>query len=236
MDPRSRGGAHEALCRASASLGGPPLTRGSRHDLRRRRWHYGWTPAHAGEPWRSCSWAPPRGVDPRSRGGAVIPCAHRLALVGGPPLTRGSPGRRGSVRLWPGWTPAHAGEPRVDNRQRWRLRVDPRSRGGALRLQRAHGRVLGGPPLTRGSRLRVQQPANVYGWTPAHAGEPVPREGGEKGGRVDPRSRGGATIRRPPKRLLVGGPPLTRGSRTRGAPRRFHCGWTPAHAGEPARR
>ena len=233
VDPRSRGGARREVTRRDVERGGPPLTRGSRRARLLPHVRPGWTPAHAGEPLRTSSISSGCGVDPRSRGGAWRFDWIGVAVTGGPPLTRGSLNGTLEGRIYDGWTPAHAGEPSAAAVCAAAMRVDPRSRGGARERTDRAVEVRGGPPLTRGSRRRVQQSAHVHGWTPAHAGEPSTDANKLRADEVDPRSRGGAVGGTSALARHVGGPPLTRGSHRR---RGGECSgerWTPAHAGEP---
>src|SRR5262249_40193937 len=148
-------------------------------------------PAHAGEPREEPAKKTGIRVDPRARGGALDGRQHRGDTWGRSPRTRGSrrlvrPGdvRRGSI-------PAHAGEPALSTARRPTARVDPRARGGAVKLMYFTVAAPGRSPRTRGSPNRNHQPCVRSGSIPAHAGEPRRAALLTASTTVDPRARGG---------------------------------------------
>ena len=130
----------------------------------------GITPACAGN---SCPFAlnPPIYRDhPRLRGEQPIMAAHVSALVGSPPLARGTADvKRGGNQKWR-ITPACAG-----NRERGLFQIPstedhPRLRGEQMREREQRDHVPGSPPLARGTdKLICRSRANL-GITPACAG------------------------------------------------------------------
>ena len=133
-DPRSRGGAVTTIRRIPAGLGRSPLTRGSRMHGAPSHLSVRSIPAHAGEPSQSPACPSPPGVDPRSRGGAVLQYYPPGAARGRSPLTRGSRRHHPAARAVAGSIPAHAGEPTFCPVPSPYSRVDPRSRGGASEM------------------------------------------------------------------------------------------------------
>ncbi len=193
-----------------------------------------WTPARAGKPRPTERRPRARRVDPRSRGEAASMASHTLRRSGGPPLARGSPPDAEPRPRVHGWTPARAGKPWGAGPSFPGYRVDPRSRGEAMRTRLSEDAGLGGPPLARGSRWGQALHSLRRGWTPARAGKPDPRRGRRAGSRVDPRSRGEAWTGRTPRPRPWGGPPLARGSHLADRLGDLAQGWTPARAGKPA--
>ena len=152
VDPRLRGGAFMADLNAASLMGRPPPTRGSRARRIKSVPPRGSTPAYAGEPVPARSPSGDARVDPRLRGGAPTGYDALVTLVGRPPPTRGSRAQCDARHPGDGSTPAYAGEPSRSTRAcspRW---VDPRLRGGAMRLAAGPVLSLGRPPPTRGSQ------------------------------------------------------------------------------------
>jgi len=145
--------------------------------------------------------------------------------------------------------PACAGEPPSAAASRRISAVDPRVRGGASAVSLTVASALGpacageppggacevcddgGPPRARGSQRPDVRARAAGGWTPACAGEPRFAPTNPSPPRVDPRVRGGATLRGAPVKPEAGGPPRARGSQNRCGPRRASPRWTPACAG-----
>ncbi len=132
-----------------------------------------------------------------------------------------------------GWTPARAGKPVGARGARRLARVDPRSRGEAVRERFGITSRTGGPPLARGSQRQWTEDELDRGWTPARAGKPRSRSFPRRRPWVDPRSRGEAELCIVAQVVELGGPPLARGSRAQDAPLVRGKGWTPARAGKP---
>ena len=172
-------------------LGSPPLTRGIRLISKYGVTNIGFTPAHAGNTdyqgglVASALGSPPltRGilgykmpraltieVHPRSRGEYLRTQGSFSAVQGSPPLTRGIHDIFVSALLISRFTPAHAGNTRMQRFPHILSWVHPRSRGEYdLFYDRCdHGK--GSPPLTRGIHLRGTQPTPGNRFTPAHAG------------------------------------------------------------------
>ena len=231
--PRTRGGAMPYPAEADGHRGLSPHTRGSRPGRFAPVPSPGSIPAHAGEPRRRCSAAAPRGVYPRTRGGATSALSRAGALKGLSPHTRGSRERLDAVGHPRGSIPAHAGEPATHASQYAAPRVYPRTRGGARGCALCHGALSGLSPHTRGSPARRADRSLRRGSIPAHAGEPPRSRGAGGQTRVYPRTRGGAEIEGTHREVDWGLSPHTRGSPTgtRGVPSSW--GSIPAHAGEP---
>ena len=130
----------------------------------------GITPACAGN---SCPFAlnPPIYRDhPRLRGEQPIMAAHVSALVGSPPLARGTADvKRGGNQKWR-ITPACAG-----NRERGLFQIPstedhPRLRGEQMREREQRDHVPGSPPLARGTGGDIQRKCDWDRITPACAG------------------------------------------------------------------
>ena len=179
-----------------------------------------------------------------------------MASYGRSPLARGSPEDRDGQRAQVGSIPARAGEPRRSSRSFAKLRVDPRSRGGARPTGASSWLPTGRFPLARGSRGRparqaddggsiplargslraVSIGADRAGSIPARAGEPRWPNRAPRWRRVDPRSRGGASIPDCPLGRRKGRSPLARGSHRSTGNDSTVFGSIPARAGEPSRR
>ncbi len=90
VDPRLRGGASDWSTVNARVMGRSPLTRGSLSHLLHRCCVVGSIPAYAGEPQQIQIFVFIETVDPRLRGGAVLPSATLAGGLGRSPLTRGS--------------------------------------------------------------------------------------------------------------------------------------------------
>ena len=152
VNPRARGGAARVFFWPLSYWGRSPRTRGSPPTSFQSRPSPGSIPAHAGEPYAQYPCIRPSRVDPRARGGALLPGTLLPTHTGRSPRTRGSRRRVGNTLAQRRSIPAHAGEPCTRKAGTRGARVDPRARGGAWAKS-------GGNPMYPGS-------------IPAHAGEP----------------------------------------------------------------
>ena len=130
VDPRSRGGDHHRHPLKETDDGRSPLTRGRPGRAHRMGWQRGSIPAHAGETFRAWRRARRCRVDPRSRGGDLLPSSCRVICTGRSPLTRGRLTSNLRADVAHGSIPAHAGETGTNPVLCHWHRVDPRSRGG----------------------------------------------------------------------------------------------------------
>ncbi len=92
---------------------------------------------------------------------------------------------------------------------------------------------VGRSPRTRGSLYHRRAWARYARSIPAHAGEPSWLPLILEEGMVDPRARGGASVRSVWSRPLSGRSPRTRGSQFAAPAAAGDAGSIPAHAGEP---
>ncbi len=232
VDPRSRGGDPAASRRAGKVRGRSPLTRGRQLLQLGSKCRQGSIPAHAGETQRGLTTKVQPWVDPRSRGGDCWRAWLRCWLGGRSPLTRGRRLRwTGEGRLRRS-IPAHAGETNGFGGTEPRFTVDPRSRGGDVRVTIGIPQLSGRSPLTRGRRALLRRAGAQRRSIPAHAGETDIEVGPRQPGEVDPRSRGGDRRPAPGHHHARGRSPLTRGRRGVGQHLGNPAGSIPAHAGE----
>ena len=232
VNPRSRGGGSKARPRARRTAGQSPLTRGRHYTDQLVLLDKGSIPAHAGEAQRDQLLALEPGVNPRSRGGGGDNTLADRVAQGQSPLTRGRQSSLAEQLCINGSIPAHAGEaPRRLPRARGAV-VNPRSRGGGWPASRRPGWPIGQSPLTRGRQAgELVQPA-VGGSIPAHAGEAPAPSRARMRPEVNPRSRGGGTLRLNCALIARGQSPLTRGRRRTAVSTVKLMGSIPAHAGE----
>ncbi len=236
VDPRVRGGAQRNPLRWWARKGRSPRARGSPVPGVHHHASRGSIPACAGEPGARTAARSRSRVDPRLRGGAVVPAPAARARSGRSPRARGSREVRVRVAAAPGSIPACAGEPRGNPRRRAAAWVDPRVRGGAEAERRHLEDVAGRSPRARGSRRAEVEALGRLRSIPACAGEPRSPARGSSGRRVDPRVRGGASAPSTTSFADVGRSPRARGSRRTPPPTSPPPRSIPACAGEPRSR
>ena len=189
--PRPRGGTRRALPYAVNQRGLSPPTRGNPPAIIWERTVKGSIPAHAGEPRVAPLPLARTTVYPRPRGGTRRVWAWGWACRGLSPPTRGNPGEAASRAVRRRSIPAHAGEPVQRGRNRRRIQVYPRPRGGT-RLRGWDGRAARGlSPPTRGNQRQGDKGCGGRGSIPAHAGEPIQPIGARTTPQVYPRPRGG---------------------------------------------
>ena len=189
------------------------------------------TPARAGIT-RTRDPPPYRGPDhPRSRGDHNGWHPHMNALVGPPPLARGSRAEAGAGDGVHRTTPARAGITCWSPTTSPQLPDHPRSRGDHTPPSTPRSAPTGPPPLARGSRVEDRGALAQNRTTPARAGITSGCRWRWPPTADHPRSRGDHCPARPGEARDDGPPPLARGSpRARG---RWPSGvrTTPARAG-----
>ena len=158
------------------------------------------------------------------------------ATLGLSPPTRGNLRRRSARRQINGSIPAHAGEPGCHASAPCCERVYPRPRGGTADFAPSVPSPSGLSPPTRGNRIRIGFPRDLWRSIPAHAGEPIGRIIPRPIRAVYPRPRGGTLAAGVLDHLRHGLSPPTRGNRRRRGRRRPVVRSIPAHAGEPGAR
>ena len=111
-------------------------------------------------------------------------------MLGSPPLARGTVRLPRLFLVYPGITPARAGNRHHAKSENLRLRDHPRSRGeqpcSALRKRMR----VGSPPLARGTAMADQFARGGDGITPARAGNSTGKDQEANFIRDHPRSRG----------------------------------------------
>ena len=161
----------------SATLGSPPLARGT-ETLKAIYWSLmGITPACAGNsskknPLFAFDWD-----HPRLRGEQPDYAGHLPDIIGSPPLARGTAYCSGYGFAYLGITPACAG-----NRQSMKLKYalyqdHPRLRGEQHMTDDKTVKELGSPPLARGTVPLARKRRVRHGITPACAGNSLDEEG-----------------------------------------------------------
>jgi len=152
VNPRSRGGGQDMAISIGEALGQSPLTRGRHSSRRAKSASRGSIPAHAGEASTSWRYRPSTPVNPRSRGGGARGRAESHRSRGQSPLTRGRRICWQAASKPQRSIPAHAGEACRLAEPIAVSQVNPRSRGGGMRIGFALSTKSGQSPLTRGRR------------------------------------------------------------------------------------
>ena len=139
-------------------------------------------------------------VYPRTGGGTSYCCASRRCTRGLSPHGRGNREGSSPSRIGSGSIPARAGEPSRSGSCTTVSGVYPRTGGGTAGRRRLVPAHMGLSPHGRGNRSRWSSRKRCSGSIPARAGEP-PRGCRERGilG-VYPRTGGGTSVRRRPRR------------------------------------
>ncbi len=153
--------------------------------------------------------------------------------MGRSPRARGSHPARPSHPRRRGPIPACAGEPRAYSWCNRGCTADPRVRGGAHPRDLERLRDEGRSPRARGSLHSARRRDGDPGPIPACAGEPRNHRWTRRGGRADPRVRGGATVTTGTVDVEEGRSPRARGSHDASVCRLARAGPIPACAGEP---
>ena len=151
--------------------------------------------------------------------------------LGSPPLARGTALGFIHYRLNLGITPACAGNSPFAIRLSALLRDHPRLRGEQIYFPRLAGRLLGSPPLARGTASRRSTVCNNSGITPACAGNSGCSAGVTPSRWDHPRLRGEQQASGKRSSISEGSPPLARGTATADADGSPRTGITPACAG-----
>ena len=210
--PRSRG-EHELGPEAAAGTGGsPPLARGTLLLTRRSRQRRRLTPARAGNTLPSSLLPVPLAAHPRSRGEHVNLMNLTHGKCGSPPLARGT-----LIAYWVSTfllrlTPARAGNTTYRVIRIITPPAHPRSRGEHLMLFRRRSAGCGSPPLARGTPCNYARNRGIFRLTPARAGNTKPVRWICDTCAAHPRSRGEHFCKLEPPPLLLGSPPLARGT------------------------
>ncbi len=155
----------------------------------------------------------------------------RCSGAGSSPLTRGTQWSCDPWRCRRRFIPAHAGNTSSAPPTRRYAAVHPRSRGEHAHIERIAEWEDGSSPLTRGTHAISAIAVGRVRFIPAHAGNTSRWTSGSGLRTVHPRSRGEHREKTPPRSLMVGSSPLTRGT-----PERRHVvavirRFIPAHAG-----
>ena len=198
----------------SSRNGLSPPTRGNPRISPRRAAVSRSIPAHAGEPPPPPDTASSPEVYPRPRGGTARRRPPPPSKRGLSPPTRGNHCGVSRVIVRHRSIPAHAGEPETHSRNRARLWVYPRPRGGTGNPLRDSPACGGLSPPTRGNRGFLGDFLGYLGSIPAHAGEPGWTAAGWTAAGVYPRPRGGTRGCARLPRCARGLSPPTRGNRT----------------------
>ena len=190
-------------------------------------------PAHAGEPTSVTCRSAVASVYPRACGGTAALKGTTMAVVGLSPRMRGNPMRDRDRAVRGGSIPAHAGEPRTENRCWQQTGVYPRACGGTIAAQSQSPQVPGLSPRMRGNLSRDLGLADRIGSIPAHAGEPARQSVPSSLLGVYPRACGGTRATRNSGVSSSGLSPRMRGNHVTDSPLVADDGSIPAHAGEP---
>ena len=206
-------GEQSTLCSSpNSSRGSPPLARGTELLALTDAADVGITPACAGNrPARSSrSWL--RRDHPRLRGEQKLVDSATIASLGSPPLARGTAVAAADDGRAVGITPACAGNSPPDERGLVVAEDHPRLRGEQLSSFRNRSRLLGSPPLARGTGTQPPRKPGARGITPACAGNSSRPSPATTASRDHPRLRGEQNPELVNNNLDLGSPPLARGT------------------------
>ena len=128
------------------------------------------TPAYAGNIDRPRIGRPVIGAHPRIRGEYAEMWREKARKRGSPPHTRGISEVICASPLYPGLTPAYAGNMTTTIVRSMLRQAHPRIRGEYLANACYVCMMQGSPPHTRGILVRVLIGAHLVGLTPAYAG------------------------------------------------------------------
>ena len=189
------------------------------------------TPACAGNSKKSSVDAMFNGDHPRLRGEQITRHHHFRTGEGSPPLARGTDGLATIVGARHRITPACAGNSRSRQSSYTRYRDHPRLRGEQpVRADEIAWRG-GSPPLARGTVLHSGSFQSFAGITPACAGNRLQPLSAMNKVKDHPRLRGEQIFLALALWLVVGSPPLARGTEFSPFSFRYCSGITPACAG-----
>ena len=229
--PRSRGEHAASAWSRTATVGSPPLARGT-HQHGAPASHVGrLTPARAGNTSRKVNPACTAAAHPRSRGEHFG--SHYVARndLGSPPLARGTPQASSATPLILRLTPARAGNTCTLWLHRNAIAAHPRSRGEHRYLPPFTPFILGSPPLARGTLLVVIGLIIGGRLTPARAGNTHERTACMAEHSAHPRSRGEHKTPGCTAAPSTGSPPLARGTLVPAQHCQVRRRLTPARAG-----
>ena len=211
--------------------GSPPLARGTVQGAFEKSCRKGITPACAGNSEVVYSLLSLAQDHPRLRGEQWLTPVDDPTHPGSPPLARGTVPPHPFFKVDAGITPACAGNSGLRPWTTPRIRDHPRLRGEQIRLrQTAHG-AQGSPPLARGTVLVLGLSLPKNGITPACAGNSRRRRKNTAQNRDHPRLRGEQCRRQNVVGVIVGSPPLARGTGPNLTPEQEIVRITPACAG-----
>ena len=149
---------------------------------------------------------------PRLRGEHMQSEDRLKDIRGSPPLTRGTRYSLISYNTSVGITPAYAGNTNTRRRGCTGSWDHPRLRGEHARQALSMFKILGSPPLTRGTLANNPEMVSAWRITPAYAGNTKLEEVRRKVIQDHPRLRGEHFFLQTLFRGLAGSPPLTRGT------------------------
>ena len=176
------------------------------------------------------------GVDPRMRGGDAGRKAKPKRNTGRSPHARGRRSSMCRVKPWKRSIPACAGETTISPSRRLQIRVDPRMRGGDVRVASRNWMISGRSPHARGRHFGSPQATVYFRSIPACAGETPRRRGCRSACQVDPRMRGGDPCVAAGTAPVMGRSPHARGRLHRAEHDELLPGSIPACAGETDQR
>ena len=131
----------------------------------------GITPAHAGKSFAEIRYVLVEKDHPRPCGEKPTPRTPAAITSGSPPPMRGKDRRCGSVHVFKGITPAHAGKRSPRGCTLHRARDHPRPCGEKTSWHDWARRLVGSPPPMRGKAMDLDGTTFYRRITPAHAGK-----------------------------------------------------------------
>ena len=212
VHPRSRGEHTSPSAAASASFGSSPLARGTLAFIVIMPFLVRLIPARAGSTFPGSPRTAIVSAHPRSRGEHVAPRPDGYVNPGSSPLTRGTPALLTDHDVSRGLIPTHAGTIRVTRQTEARTPAHPRSCGELIGVSRAHFRVSGSSPLTRGTRGEGGSRGSPARLIPARAGNIYTRPVRSLRSTAHPRSRGEHDTVKTRLGFGSGSSPLARGT------------------------
>ena len=211
--------------------GSPPLARGTVQSPHPAPFRPGITPACAGNSNLMVYQGHKAGDHPRLRGEQNASPRLKRSSLGSPPLARGTAFKSQSELFDEGITPACAGNSPVAASRAFSARDHPRLRGEQSTTDLTAAKVIGSPPLARGTDPERRYGRAYRGITPACAGNRTRRSRPFLAARDHPRLRGEQLRRAFQKRQYAGSPPLARGTAMSCLSVSRICRITPACAG-----
>ena len=168
---------------------------------------------------------------PRLRGEQSVICDSVVAKLGSPPLARGTGSRYGFPHVVVGITPACAGNSCSNFVLISSNRDHPRLRGEQPIIAAHVSALAGSPPLARGTGEIGSDYNKDFRITPACAGNSTLRSNNVESSRDHPRLRGEQLTVSDANKMIVGSPPLARGTDCLAVEGGGGNGITPACAG-----